>query len=172
MLSPSFLGAVSALDWVVSLLSHEEHHGGNKKREDEEPDRYCSQMFSPEQIKNLVVPISSLPLLIKIVKPDVVVSSQPNQLPVVAEKKPLDWGPLIAHCYSSYWNCVLFAMRCIHRQPSLSDIYLESKSTELIVGSCVVVRVADACLESLDVATENLSTVIECLSILAPKVLQ
>ena len=33
---------------------------------------------------------------------------------LIAAKRKTEWGPLITHCYSCYWKCVLFSLKQLH----------------------------------------------------------
>ena len=83
---------------------------------------------SKEGDYELALLISSLPINLVVVKPDLPVkqddeyegmrdgeetgrSSAPK---LTAARRKTEWGPLISHCYSCYWRCVLFTLKQIH----------------------------------------------------------
>lgn len=39
---------------------------------------------------------------------------------LTASRRKTEWGPLITHCYSCYWRCVLFAVKRLHVRPPFS----------------------------------------------------
>ena len=37
-----------------------------------------------------------------------------KSLKMTATKRKTEWGPLVTHCYSCYWKCVLFSLKYLH----------------------------------------------------------
>ena len=82
---------------------------------------------SKEGDYELALLISSLPINLVVVKPDSPVkqdeyegtrdgeeTGRSNAPKLTAARKKTEWGPLISHCYSCYWRCVLFTLKQIH----------------------------------------------------------
>ena len=160
-LTPSVLGAVTALAWVATTLGDQE---------------------SPQlegAASSLVACISKLPADMKIRKPTDV---QPPSLPDSENQKQIDWGPLISHSFISYWKCILYTLRKLYGdQPTSLEAEGSVESTKfsssggstavgMLVGCEDAVALAQVCLDTLDIAGQSLDIVIECLSLLVPKV--
>ena len=77
----------------------------------------------------LALLISSLPINLVVVKPDLPIKQDVYEWPgggeetggsnvpkLTAARKKTEWGPLISHCYSCYWRCVLFTLKQLHSQ--------------------------------------------------------
>ena len=83
---------------------------------------------------DLALLISQLPINLVMVKPDLPVKQDEREglgggegeemaahgevdvgrSKLTAAKKKTEWGPLISHCYSCYWRCVLFTLKQLH----------------------------------------------------------
>ena len=177
VLSPSFLGALTTLTWVCSLLDPR----SGCRSEDELPDR------------SVIACIARLPADLKIVKLEDRLqagtgvngqstdSSGSGSVPDHQEVA-IDWGPMISHCFASYWECIRYALQ--HRDsfgPEAANATTADNvgndlavthvdKAGISVGCSDAFALAQVCLESLDLAGLNLATVIECLSLLVPKV--
>lgn len=128
-----------------------------------------------------------------------------KSLKLTAAKRKTEWGPLITHCYSCYWKCVLFALKHLHSpidrnrifcgasyyspttkgaQPTYYTSCSSSSKTDSQVGSSIddmnkavfpigsndMNVVIGACLNILDMLDSEVPIVIQCLSLLLPKV--
>lgn len=168
-LTPAFLGTVTALSWVCSLFEDEDH----PSKEDSQKHPHINTAF-------IIEVISKLPANIRVTKP--VLSSQlvqegPECCDPVEFTNPIDWGPLVSHCYTSYWRCILFTLKRLHSQKTMpspegsSDVKSPCEPGEaVLVGSKDVTTLVQVCLDSLDQAGDEIASVIECLSLLVPKV--
>lgn len=131
---------------------------------------------------SIVECISKLPANLSIVKSltrgD---SSQQSDLltgETSSTREKFDWGALLSQWFNSYWQCVLFTLKRLHRGcavspiPSSEDTHSEQSPSALTlpVDSCDVCALARVCLDNLDIAGEAVATVIECFSLLVPKV--
>ena len=181
MLSPSFLGSLTALTWVCSLV---DPPGSSRHSGDELPDPF------------VIACIGRLPANLKFLKPEDRQSvtgvdeetkgssahsgngSAPNR-----QEAAIDWGPMISHCFASYWECIRYALQhqgsfgpeaaTTATADSTSNVVAAASQADrrdVSVGCSDVVALAQVCLESLDLAGLNLATVIECLSLLVPRV--
>ena len=74
-----------------------------------------------------------------------------------------DWGALVNHCYSSYWECLLFYLKCAPTEGF-------GREERVILGSADVREVVRCCLDNLDVAGTSVGAVIECIALIIPKV--
>lgn len=128
-----------------------------------------------------------------------------RSLKLTAAKRKTEWGPLVTHCYSCYWKCVLFTLKHLHsaigwkknlggasycslatkeaRPSHLSSSKVDSNFSEINKSSIsdvseAVIPIGDndmnvvieACLGSLDVLDSEVPILIQCLSLLLPKV--
>ena len=104
------------------------------------------------------------------------------------DNKQVEWGPLMSHCFLSYWKCILCTLKYLHGNIShpFSSTSGSSSSSDyplgaaphpttdcgdtIAVGAMNVLELAQCCLDSVDVAGQDLAVLIECLSVLVPKV--
>ncbi len=111
----------------------------------------------------LALLISSLPINLVVVKPDIPVKrdgyegpgcgdggggggmthgeeeagrSGSGVLKLTAAKKKTEWGPLISHCYSCYWRCILFTLKQLHsRDKDSALLFPNGRRTERASGA-------------------------------------
>ena len=107
--------------------------------------------------------------------PDHGVAALLRQLPVnLSIVKPLDkqqlegrveYGPIVDHCISRYWYCLLSGLRAATPHP------LPGASGSLIrIGDpSSLESIASLCVDYLDIVTVDLGTPLACLAVLVPK---
>ena len=80
-----------------------------------------------------------------------------------------DWGPLVSHCYSSYWESLLTFLKRFNTAfvPFPPSHVCKENWT---IGSSDVLGIAECCISSLDMAASSLGLVIQALVTLIPKV--
>jgi hypothetical protein len=106
----------------------------------------------------LALLISSLPINLVVAKPDLPVKQDEYEGPgcgegegggeevgrsgsvlkLTAAKKKTEWGPLISHCYSCYWRCILFTLKQLHSREKDSGLLFPNgneKRTEKASGA-------------------------------------
>lgn len=126
-----------------------------------------------------------------------------RSLTLTAARRKTEWGPLITHCHSCYWKCVLFTLEQLHShtvkmdgvscfparasdcvsrlssadtaRPNFPEKINEDASVganegAVPIGSNDMNVVIEACLGSLDLLDNEVPTVIQCLSLLLPRV--
>ena len=139
-ITPSFLGAVTSLSWVCTLpmMSSKPDVASSNSSVPIAPnsDDIALNLLSQQKYEDwfdLAVSISQLPLNLSLSKPESLSTpateksfaahqtsfdkggSGGNDAPkLTAAKKKMEWGPLITHCYSCYWKCVLFSLKHLH----------------------------------------------------------
>lgn len=101
----------------------------------------------------LALLISQLPINLIVVKPDLPAkrdeyegpgsgegelahseeeAERTNVLKLTAARKKTEWGPLISHCYSCYWRCILFTLKQLHPLDKDSSYGLTNGRTERV----------------------------------------
>ena len=126
-----------------------------------------------------------------------------RSLKLTAAKRKTEWGPLVTHCYSCYWKCVLFTLKYLHSPIGQNKIFsgvsqatkgaqltysrLSSSKTDsnisemgssigdmseavIPIGSNDTYVIIGACLNNLDTLDSEAPILIQCLSLLLPKV--
>ena len=99
----------------------------------------------------LALLISQLPINLIVMKPDLpakqdeceglgsgegklahdeVEAERTSILKLTAARKKTEWGPLISHCYSCYWRCILFTLKQLHSLDKDSSCGLTNGRTE------------------------------------------
>ncbi len=92
-----------------------------------------------------------------------------------------DWGSLVSHCYSTYWECLLMHLKWTthyqnhregHHNATSADSReeLESDKGEVLVGSADTLKFVQTSLDNLDMAGGGVGVVIESISLMIPKV--
>lgn len=174
-LTPRFLGAVTALAWLCSLSIPDLQNPSSDLTHN-----HCN--FS-----QVVRCFSKLPANLNIVKQEELRGGQRHFSDTSTggeNNKQVEWGPLMSHCFLSYWKCILCTLKYLHgnsphpfNSGSSSDYPLGAAphpTTDCVdtiaVGAMNVLELAQCCLDSLDVAGQDLAVLIECLSVLVPKV--
>ena len=146
--TPPFLGAVTALSWVCTLPTMMSSVTPPTCNDDIITMATTGDMQSPlltqqnlsgchgDQFE-LATSISRLPLNLVVVKPVLPAAEGGRSLTggvvetdeeegkgyfgVTASKRKTEWGPLITHCYTCYWKCVLFSLQRLHPRPISSE---------------------------------------------------
>lgn len=93
--------------------------------------------------------------------------------PTPAAMERMDWGPLVTHCYSSYWQCLAFYLKWADVN-AIGTSVAEGPGVEgrrIVIGSTDAISVARCCLNNLDVAAFSVGVIVESMAILLPKVL-
>lgn len=246
-ITPRLLGALTALSWVCMLApSAKDHPATHDTLATKTADTDAQLSLSACQKLHVTDPkgdnfelaqlISQLPINLVVIKPDMPAKQNEHDgseggeleeeegrssiFKLTAARKKIEWGPLISHCYSCYWKCVLFTLKQLHPLdkdscsltngrtnraydnstqdktskascswlphtlgPNLSGRCCDSGSVygsewsqrgqSLIpVGSNDVNAIIEACLSTgLDLADNEVPTVVECLCVLLPEVL-
>ena len=173
-LTPQFLGAVTALAWLGSLSFPDVQSSSSDVTHD-----HCN--FS-----QVVRCFSKLPANLTIVKQDRLYHGGQRHSSDTStsgeNQKPIEWGPLMSHCFLSYWKCILCTLKYLHDNSphpfssgSSSSNYPLGAAPHptddtVAVGAINVLGLAQCCLDSLDMAGPDLAVLIECLAVLVPKV--
>ena len=173
-LTPQFLGAVTALAWLGSLSFPDVQSSSSDVTHD-----HCN--FS-----QVVRCFSKLPANLTIVKQEQLYHGGQRHSSDTStsgeNQKPIEWGPLMSHCFLSYWKCILCTLKYLHDNSphpfssgSSSSNYPLGAAPHptddtVAVGAINVLGLAQCCLDSLDMAGPDLAVLIECLAVLVPKV--
>ena len=84
------------------------------------------------------------------------------------DSQMIEYGPIINYCLSSYWKCLLYVFNNI---PSAGDPSNGQQQNSLIsIGSMDLERIANLCVEYMDIIRGSLATPLNCLVTLVPKV--
>ncbi|XP_064403446.1 probable methyltransferase TARBP1 isoform X4 [Halichondria panicea] len=138
--TPALLGSITVLGWLSSL----------------------SPSSPPSLSRTLSNTLNALPLPLNLSRPapPTCTSNHGDSDTAIlgvgglmAYGAPVEWGPLISQCLSSYWRCLLYMMR------ESSDWVIEKGVDKLVT----------ICLDGLDSASDSLPTIIGCLSLLVNK---
>ncbi len=179
-LSSKFLGAVSALAWVCTLLEGNLPNQGTVGMDLERCGSY------------IVACISKLPANLTIIKSAVGDASQQGSSlarddNTSSTRERFDWSALVTQCFKSYWQCILYTLRKLYPDTPVFAVSpritptapppacvggasQESAPPAVAVNCSNVAALAQVCLDKLDIAGEDIATVLECFSLLVPKV--
>ena len=144
-LSGNFLGAVTVLKWA------------------------CSQPILPLP-SILCSLISTFPINLTLVKGVGPLANASSDDTGSGSVEQFDWGTIVSHCHSAYWECLLFCLKQTRHNGVQTQEDERDDDGRVTIGSKDVVKVVHCCLESLDVAAGSVGTVIECVSHLVPQV--
>ena len=124
-LTSAVLGSLTALGWISSFVSSSLYP----------LTKHSPQIQHQLLVSTVVTAIESLPLPLHFSKP----SSLDLEERAVAEtsliacRRGIEWGPLVSHCYSSYWKCMLFVLK--------HDVQFSLAQSTISVCVCLCVRV-------------------------------
>ncbi len=163
--TPALLGSITVLGWLSSL----------------------SPPSPPSLSRTLSNTLNALPLPLNLSRPapPTCTSNHGDSDTAIlgvgglmAYGAPVEWGPLISQCLSSYWRCLLYMMRessdwVIEKgvfEHSCHKIQTFTYVFTLLCFFAGVDKLVTICLDGLDSASDSLPTIIGCLSLLVNKV--
>lgn len=162
---------MTILQWACSHTASSTH--STKPHLD--TDHTCSTTPHATESAHLCVdstthPITSLikdfPITLTLLKEERQLKETSDSAQYHAAIERWDWGPLVSHCTSSYWECLSAYLKYVSSLPPAPKC-----DGRLTIGSSDVIGIAKCCISSLDVAAFSVGVVIEAVSTLVPKVL-
>ena len=150
-LTPRLLGALTALSWVCTLPSKAlsvkkqaatyDTHLTTTIGNDAQMPLLSTWHQSPDSRGchlELALYISQLPINLVVVKPDLPAKQDKHEgkrsvFKLTAARKKIEWGPLISHCYSCYWKCILFTLEQLYKGGSsgLTNMVTTNKASDV-----------------------------------------
>ena len=102
-----------------------------------------------------------LPINLTLIKPHLLQEGNQYDLTMI------EYGPIINHCLSLYWKCVLY----IFTTTTTTNTAAAAQESSLIrVGSGDLESVANLCVDYMDIVMGGLATPLNCLATLVTKV--
>ena len=149
---------MSALEWVCGQLFQNEASSETRST------------MNREFLKLLI----RLPVNLSLTKP----LNEPSlSAEEISLKTCIEYGPIIDHCLSAYWKCILYALRHhsttdVPTTPTRPLLSIGEKDGDALIriGSSSVESVASVCVDYLDIVTVDLATPLYCLAVLIPQV--
>lgn len=151
---------MTILRWACSHVSNHTHSSTLPHATDD------THSSTPPAIISL---LKDLPMTLTFVREERQLKQDLEDRAHVPASERWDWGMLVSHCTSSYWECLLTYLKYASFSPPPLPPPLVG-DRRLAVGSSDVIGVAECCISSLDVAALSLGVVIDALSTLIPKV--